>query len=137
MSLGSQIKKYRLAHKWTLEDLSERSGVDLGTISALEVRGSRRSEKGPAIAKALGLSLEQLLDEEKDWFSVAAVFVISEEVKKREIHGAAISPWPFVSISHADWMKLSEFDRGRVEGYAEGLLNQAGGTHLNRKTLRR
>ncbi len=48
---------------WTLEELSDASGVDVGTIGALEVRDSKRSEKFPAIAKALGLTLEQLADE--------------------------------------------------------------------------
>ena len=52
----------RLALGWTLEQLSERSGVDVGTISALEVRDSKRSIKAPALAKALGISLEDLLD---------------------------------------------------------------------------
>lgn len=63
MALGKQIKKYREQADWTLADLSLRSGVDIGTINALEVRGSERSKYAPLIAKAFGLSLEQLLDE--------------------------------------------------------------------------
>lgn len=84
MALGHQIKKYRTFHQWTLEDLSERSGVEVGTIGALEVRDSQRSAKAPQLAKALGLSVEQLLDEEKDWSTVAAVHVITAEVEARE-----------------------------------------------------
>ncbi|MCW5319657.1 XRE family transcriptional regulator [Verminephrobacter aporrectodeae subsp. tuberculatae] len=63
MALGKQIKHHRTLHGWTLEDLSMRSGVDVGTISALEVRDSKRSEKAQALAKALGLTLDQLLDD--------------------------------------------------------------------------
>ena len=50
----------REALGWTLDELSTRSGVDIGTISALEVRGSQRSKYAPAIAKALGRTLEEL-----------------------------------------------------------------------------
>ena len=59
MSLGKQIKKYRLAHGWKLEELSDRCGVEVGTISALEVRDSKRSEKAPAIAKAVAEAAEE------------------------------------------------------------------------------
>ena len=45
MSTGSQIRKYRQKLKWTLDRLSEASGVETGTISALENRNSSRSEK--------------------------------------------------------------------------------------------
>lgn len=38
MALGQNIKFLRQARGWTLEDLSSQSGVDVGTISALEVR---------------------------------------------------------------------------------------------------
>lgn len=41
--------------------------VDVGTISALEVRDSSRSQFFPQIAKAFGLTLEQLADEGQDY----------------------------------------------------------------------
>ena len=44
----------------TLAELSEASGVDLATISALEQRDSRSSRHFAPIARAFGLSLEQL-----------------------------------------------------------------------------
>lgn len=62
MALGSCIRKQRERLGWTLENLSERCGVDVGTISALEVRNSKRSQYAQAIAQALGMSMEQLLD---------------------------------------------------------------------------
>ena len=62
MSLGSEIRKQRLIRQWTLEELSERSGVEVGTISALEIRDSTRSKFAVAIAGALGLSVDQLLN---------------------------------------------------------------------------
>lgn len=63
MALGKQIKRYREKLGWTLEDLFALSGVEVGTISALENRDSSRSKFGPPIAKAFGLTMEQLLDE--------------------------------------------------------------------------
>lgn len=67
MSLGSQVKKYRLHLKWSQEKLAELSGAEIGTISALEVRESQTSRKLQDLAKAFGLTIEQLLDESTDW----------------------------------------------------------------------
>lgn len=62
MSLGEQIKNYRLALGLKLEHLAELSDVAPGTISALTVRGSDRSKYAAPLAKGLGLTLEELLD---------------------------------------------------------------------------
>lgn len=69
MSLGNRIRFYREKARWRLEDLSARSGVDGGTINALENRNSKRSIFIPAIAAAFGLTVEQLLDESRDWIA--------------------------------------------------------------------
>jgi phage repressor protein C with HTH and peptisase S24 domain len=60
MGLGKTIREARTAKGWTLEQLEEKSGVAAGTISALENRDSSRSQYFPALAKALGLTVEQL-----------------------------------------------------------------------------
>lgn len=60
MALGASIRKHRERLGWTLEALSERSGVDIGTISALETRDSRRTQYAQALARALGLTVDQL-----------------------------------------------------------------------------
>ena len=60
MALGKNIRHYREGLGLTLEQLSDRSGVDVGTISALENRDSKRSQFATAIARALGMSTEQL-----------------------------------------------------------------------------
>ena len=132
MSLGKQIKKYRLAHGWTLEELSDRSDVEVGTISALEVRDSKRSEKAPAIAKALGLSLEQLLDENNDWTAVALVRGISADVADRENMPpkvmeppsklASIPYWPFSFTQEKFRRLLNRKDIKSIDDYINGLL---------------
>lgn len=60
MSLGNTIKQMRESRKWTLEDLSKRSGVPIGTISALEVRNSVRSQYAKDLARGFGISLDDL-----------------------------------------------------------------------------
>jgi phage repressor protein C with HTH and peptisase S24 domain len=60
MGIGKTIKEARLARGWTLEVLEEKSGVAAGTIHAIEARDSSRSQYFPQLAKALGVSVEQL-----------------------------------------------------------------------------
>lgn len=63
MALGQNIKKARTAKKLSQDDLSALTGglVSQGAISALEKRDSSTSEHAPALAKALGVSLEELI----------------------------------------------------------------------------
>lgn len=66
MSLGKNVRKLREARGWEQKDLALASGVSNGTISAIEVRDSRRSAVAPALARALGVTLEQLMSEDMD-----------------------------------------------------------------------
>lgn len=67
MAVGKRIRHYREKLGWTLEELETRSGVAVGSISALENRDSSRSKFFSAIASAFGLTVEQLQDEDRDW----------------------------------------------------------------------
>jgi len=67
MGLGDRIRHYRKKVGWTLEKLSELSEVDVGTISALEKRGSKRSQYAVPIASAFGLTVNQLEDPDHDY----------------------------------------------------------------------
>lgn len=60
MSMGKNVRAYRATLKWTLEQLAEASGVDIGTISALENRDSKRSMYATELATGLGLPIEAL-----------------------------------------------------------------------------
>lgn len=60
MAIGKQIRFHRERLGLTLEQLSELSGVELGTISALEVRDSKRTQFAGPLAAALGVTIEQL-----------------------------------------------------------------------------
>ncbi|WP_396957045.1 helix-turn-helix domain-containing protein [Nitrosomonas sp.] len=73
MAIGKRIKYYREQLGWTLEEMSSRCGVEIGTISAIENRDSDRSKYFGAIAKAFGLTIEQLSDIGTDWLSGPSV----------------------------------------------------------------
>ena len=61
MALGKTVKALREQRGWKLRDLSLRSGVPVGTIGALEVRDSVRSEYAASLARAFGVPLDWLL----------------------------------------------------------------------------
>lgn len=67
MSLGSQVKKYRQKFGMTQDQLASAAGMPIGTLGMLENRNSRSSKYAADIAKALGLTLDQLLDESTDY----------------------------------------------------------------------
>lgn len=131
MSLGSQIKKYREQLKLTLEQLSTLSGVDTGTLSALERRNSQRSRYAPDIALAFGLSVEQLLDSTTNHLAGVTAHPIVDHGHLRErsttVRHANEPPplygdWPFRLVSRADLMRLTAEELAAVEGYVQGLL---------------
>lgn len=64
MTLGKNIKKLRELKKITQQELSDLTGglVSQGAIAALEKRESRSSSFTGIIAKALGVSVQQLTD---------------------------------------------------------------------------
>lgn len=99
MAIGKQIKHYREKLDWKLEQLSFLSGVEVGTISALENRDSARSKFGPPIAKAFGLTMEQLLDESVSYEAgsdaaclALGVLPIGQIIKELAVRISAIEP---------------------------------------------
>lgn len=98
MSLGSEIRKQRTLRQWTLEDLSERSGVEVGTISALEIRDSTRSKFAVAIARAFGISLDQLLNPSPDTGTV-------QERQTGETSPTDVV-WPFIRVTYRRYKHL-------------------------------
>lgn len=119
MSLGKQIRLYRERAGLTLEQLSERAEVDVGTISALEQRDSGRSKYTARLAGALGLTVEQLFDETHTYQTGGATHFAGEVVT---LYGPtpATGAWPF-ALSYPRYMALSDRDRGRIDGYMLAL----------------
>lgn len=126
MTLGSRVRFYRAHLGWTLEDLAERSGVDLGTISALENRNSKRSNYAQVLAEAFGLSIEQLQDGSRNWLAEVGASGHMAPITKLKVHEppAAYTNWPFPDLSEADWQRLTEAERAEVQGFARALLSR-------------
>ncbi|MCP1679435.1 transcriptional regulator with XRE-family HTH domain [Kerstersia gyiorum] len=99
----------------TLEQLEARSGVPVGTISALEVRDSMRSSYALPLAKALGLSLEELMDQPGD-------------VAPKQPNGSPDVPvsWPFSEVSPDEWKMLPKGERKEVEVLIRAKLDKIG-----------
>ena len=90
MATGSNIRTLRNLAGLTLEQLSELSGVEVGTISALENRDSSRSKYFPAIAQAFGITTDDLSSE-----------ITSEQLARAvqnryQMRGDDVPNWPTV-----------------------------------------
>lgn len=62
MPLGANVRKFRENRKWNQATLAAKAEVDIGTISALEVRDSAMSKYASALAAGFGVTLEQLFN---------------------------------------------------------------------------
>lgn len=72
MGIGKNIEYHRdIRLGWTYEQLSEASGVEIGTLNAIEKRDSSRSKFFPDIARGLGLTLEELMLSPEDYERLA------------------------------------------------------------------
>lgn len=112
--MGKQIRRYRESAGLTLEQLSERSGVDVGTISALEQRDSKRSAYAGPLARAFGLTIEQLCDTSKTYPTFAEPPTTREPVAVYQVRPP--DDWPF-SLPKASYEALSDEDKGRIDGF--------------------
>lgn len=127
MSLGTQVQKYREAAGLRFRELTELSGVEVGTINALEKRGSERSVHFIALAKAFGLTLEELADESTDHTArVLSHIKYATKQIKREPPLTAAEPesgykidywWPFVVTPERMRAVLDHHDIARINAY--------------------
>jgi len=114
MALGKQIKQYREKLGWTLQQLSEASDVDVGTIFALEKRDSTRSKFFIPLAKAFGLTLEELSDES----TVHDVVNLQVQLASKAAtisESAAPWTWPFKTVTPRQYELLDDADREQIE----------------------
>ena len=150
MSLGKNLKALRTARGWDQKTLSQKSGVGVGTISAIEVRNSIRSQFAPALAAALGVSINQLLEgtqeapasgkEGEESASVLepipantdelASAIEKVETALEKIKAASSNnmvhiehAWPFKGIRRDEWESLSEEQKTAIETVARTMLS--------------
>ncbi|EAG2930013.1 TPA: helix-turn-helix transcriptional regulator [Listeria monocytogenes] len=66
MKIGKNIKRFRTRKNWSLQMLSEESGIPASTLSDLETdKYLPNVEKAKKLADALGVTTDDLLEEEK------------------------------------------------------------------------
>ena len=70
MAIGKQLRYYRTKLGYTLQQVSEGTGVEVGTLSAIENRNSTRSNFVGLISRFFDLTVEQFTDEENDWIEI-------------------------------------------------------------------
>ena len=136
MSLGSQVEKYRnKVLKLKFSQLSDLSGVDVGTINAMEKRGSDRTDikAAIAIARALGLTIEELTDEATDHSAKAIAHINRSYAKgpgvapllaaEQASNPWSASSWPFLSIKPERFRAaLHPDDIERIETYTLAII---------------
>jgi transcriptional regulator with XRE-family HTH domain len=136
MSLGAQLEKYRALAGLQYRELAELSDVDVGTINALEKRKSKRSEHAPALARALGLTVEQLLDTAADHSGTVLAHIAAwrskrgsaGEAMRHQVNEAAAS----YRTGSRDWITqltpdqmramLTPEDLQRIEAYVQAIV---------------
>ena len=134
MALGKTVRTMRLARKWTLKELSKRSGVPVGTIGALEMRDSVRSEYAAQLAHGFGVSLEALLSPDKS-------DVIPQDYKQNQPQAQSHQANSAIDIAeslHALRMaahRLDDADRAAVAGYVSRMIIDPDRADLVPRTL--
>lgn len=123
MAIGKRIRHYRKKLGWGQKDLSDAANVDIGTISALERRDSKSSEYFLPIAKAFGLTLEQLADETTDWPIDLAQLGKGGATRMEAAEPKAAYGWPFKDITMEQYSTLSHPQRRTIEDMILTILN--------------
>lgn len=133
MSLGSQVKKYRTAAGCTYADVEAMSGVSTGNINAIEKRNSGRSEHAPAIARAFGLSTDELLDEATDHtdrviahvaqWRITRAHPAASSVTREPAAAWPVPAWPFSVSRERIHATLGPDDIKRVDAYILALVH--------------
>lgn len=115
MRLGEKIKTLRKAKKWTMADLSQRSGLSKGYISMLERGVNPTTNKEPIptletvykIANAFGVPSDTLLDNVEGQVSINKVNLIETKrtgtIRRVPVLGTISCCLPIISEENIDY----------------------------------
>lgn len=134
MALGKTVRTMRLARKWTLKELSKRSGVPVGTIGALEMRDSVRSEYAAQLAHGFGVSLETLLPA-TDFCETHRSYEPNNPVAKSNQTTSAIDIAESLHNLRTAALHLDDADRAAVAGYVSRMIIDPDRANLVPRTL--
>lgn len=102
MALGKNVKRLREAKGMDQATLSRLSGVSVGSISALEVRDSVRSQFAAQLAKALGVTTDELTEDSE------SSIVISRQLAAYGAQPVAVfDDWDVLSD---DYIQIKEYE---------------------------
>lgn len=99
MSLGARLKKLRIKHKRSLQDVADAVGASKAHIWEIERGGS----KNPTM---------ELLDKLADYFDVSVAYLVGEEPDEGEAQLVAL---------YRDLTKLDERDRETIRHIMRGF----------------
>jgi transcriptional regulator with XRE-family HTH domain len=94
-AFGANLKQYRLAKGWTLDDLATRSGLSRPFLSRLESGGRKASIAAVlTLSEAFGVSLASMFETQTEM--EPCLIVRREETEPRDAYGLS-----YVPLSHA------------------------------------
>lgn len=104
-TLGDQAKDFRLARDWNTTQMGEAVETSRQNIEALEAHGNRIPKYIGRLSRLLGVTVDDMLVEAG----------LAEPLP-------APPPWPFAIPLYARFSKLTQKDRGIVEGKLEAAI---------------
>lgn len=112
-TLGKKVSDLRAKKGWSQTRLAKEAGCSQQTITKIERNKSIKPRYLPDIAKALGLSVEDLLT------NVDRVTAATEDVpRRRAIRVRRERPhWPFENIKFGIYDKLSDEQKVKLENW--------------------
>lgn len=87
-SIGQIIRRARLDLGWSQTELARRAGIAQQTVSAIEAGEQKKMRSLPDVARALGRSTDDLLDEAHPNTPAAAVSIGVSQYRRVPIHGS-------------------------------------------------
>lgn len=138
MALGKNIAALREARGWTFEQLSEKSGVEVGTINALEKRDSKRSQFAPQLARAFGVPVEALLGDAPPTIDPDAAYLAASPPELPESLQALAHDWQYLlPDEQAEFAKEIRQAAEKARSHAEHVRRVESPTMAARKPKQR
>ena len=117
MNLGGRVKQERERLKLSQPQLAAKvDNMTQQALGALESRDSKTSDKAPALADALGVSLRWLLTGEGR---------------------STDRDWPFDRVKRGRWDDCDDTDRGYVQSAVNKALDECEAARLSRQPRKR
>lgn len=133
-------QKMRLAladARLTQTELAARCGVSKQAVQSWVKTGRVDKKHITAIAQATGKPLEWWLDAPEASAALAQPAPTKCSAQEKSVpYRSSAPPWPFVSISHAQYALLSDAQKAQAEAFVKYLLTEAAPQNKSRGAQR-